>query len=426
MTDWSRISYSTKSSGLRDLLEPAGHLPDPRPELLGLELEEVRVVVALLGDPVGELHGEGHGSDVRSWSTIATRRPLRLRLPAECRLTGRYNSRRRHGPHRRTRPHEPRPRTRRRRAGRRCRHHRHLPALPGAGGGLLRRSWSRRAAASAAPGTGTATPAAASTPRATPTATSSRGSCSTSGSGSEHFAAAARDRALPQPRRRPVRPPPPHALRRCGSPPPCATRPSGTWAVTLDDGTHDPGPLPRRRHRRALGALHARRARPRRLPGRRTPHRAVADRAGRLRRQARRGRRHLVERRAGGARPSLDEVATLTVYQRTANWCTPLNNTPITPEEQAQLRADFEELREVLNTSLQRLPPPGERAGRVRRLRRGAPGVLREDVEQPGLHEAHEQLLRPAVQRGGERRVVRVHRRQDPRHRRTTPRPPSS
>ncbi len=47
-----------------------------------------------------------------------------------------------------------------------------------------------------------------------------------------------------------------------------------------------------------------------------------------------------------------DEVAELTVYQRTANWCTPLNNRPITPEEQARLRADFEQLRETLNTSV--------------------------------------------------------------------------
>ena len=47
-----------------------------------------------------------------------------------------------------------------------------------------------------------------------------------------------------------------------------------------------------------------------------------------------------------------DEVASLTVYQRTANWCTPLNNAPITAEEQAQLRADFEAIRETLNTSV--------------------------------------------------------------------------
>ena len=46
-----------------------------------------------------------------------------------------------------------------------------------------------------------------------------------------------------------------------------------------------------------------------------------------------------------------DEVASLTVYQRTANWCTPLNNRPITAEEQAQLRADFESIRQTLNTS---------------------------------------------------------------------------
>lgn len=46
-----------------------------------------------------------------------------------------------------------------------------------------------------------------------------------------------------------------------------------------------------------------------------------------------------------------DEVASLTVYQRTANWCTPLNNRPITAKEQAQLRADFESIRDTLNTS---------------------------------------------------------------------------
>jgi cation diffusion facilitator CzcD-associated flavoprotein CzcO len=46
-----------------------------------------------------------------------------------------------------------------------------------------------------------------------------------------------------------------------------------------------------------------------------------------------------------------DQVASLTVYQRSANWCTPLNNAPITPEEHQQLRAGFEAMREVLNTS---------------------------------------------------------------------------
>ncbi|GIU86508.1 MAG: steroid monooxygenase [Acidimicrobiia bacterium] len=45
------------------------------------------------------------------------------------------------------------------------------------------------------------------------------------------------------------------------------------------------------------------------------------------------------------------EVAELTVYQRTAHWCTPLNNAPITPDEQARLRAEFESIRRTLDTS---------------------------------------------------------------------------
>lgn len=48
----------------------------------------------------------------------------------------------------------------------------------------------------------------------------------------------------------------------------------------------------------------------------------------------------------------LPEVAELVVYQRTPNWCTPLNNRPIDTAEQAALRADFEALRHTLNTSL--------------------------------------------------------------------------
>ncbi len=46
-----------------------------------------------------------------------------------------------------------------------------------------------------------------------------------------------------------------------------------------------------------------------------------------------------------------DDAASLTVYQRTPNWCTPLNNGPITPEEQARLRAEFVAVKEILDTS---------------------------------------------------------------------------
>jgi cation diffusion facilitator CzcD-associated flavoprotein CzcO len=46
------------------------------------------------------------------------------------------------------------------------------------------------------------------------------------------------------------------------------------------------------------------------------------------------------------------EVASLTVYQRSANWCTPLNNSAITAEGQLRLRNEFETMCEVLNTSV--------------------------------------------------------------------------
>ncbi len=48
----------------------------------------------------------------------------------------------------------------------------------------------------------------------------------------------------------------------------------------------------------------------------------------------------------------LDDVASITVYQRTANWCTPLNNRPITDDEQVELRAGFAALRATVNSSL--------------------------------------------------------------------------
>jgi cation diffusion facilitator CzcD-associated flavoprotein CzcO len=46
-----------------------------------------------------------------------------------------------------------------------------------------------------------------------------------------------------------------------------------------------------------------------------------------------------------------EQAASLTVFQRNPNWCTPLNNAPITPAEQAWLRKDFESIRHTLNTS---------------------------------------------------------------------------
>src|SRR5262245_23927788 len=49
--------------------------------------------------------------------------------------------------------------------------------------------------------------------------------------------------------------------------------------------------------------------------------------------------------------PIAADAASLTVYQRTPHWCTPLNNAPITADQQAQLRAGFAAMCETLNTS---------------------------------------------------------------------------
>jgi cation diffusion facilitator CzcD-associated flavoprotein CzcO len=45
------------------------------------------------------------------------------------------------------------------------------------------------------------------------------------------------------------------------------------------------------------------------------------------------------------------QAARLTVYQRTPNWVTPLNNGPLTAREQNELRENFDEIRETLLTA---------------------------------------------------------------------------
>lgn len=47
-----------------------------------------------------------------------------------------------------------------------------------------------------------------------------------------------------------------------------------------------------------------------------------------------------------------DEVESVTVYQRTPTWATPLNNHPISAEQQAYLKANFESIRDELNASI--------------------------------------------------------------------------
>jgi cation diffusion facilitator CzcD-associated flavoprotein CzcO len=47
-----------------------------------------------------------------------------------------------------------------------------------------------------------------------------------------------------------------------------------------------------------------------------------------------------------------DDAASVTVYQRTPNWATPLNNQRISTEEYAGIRADFDHIKEVCETSM--------------------------------------------------------------------------
>ena len=199
----------------------------------------------------------------------------------------------------------------------------------------------------------------------------------------------------------------------------------GTWVVVTDDGTEYAGAVPRRRDRSALGAV---------LPGRagRDDFRGEQHHTGRWpttpvdfagKRVA------VIGTGSSGVQliPAIaDEVASLTVYQRTANWCTPLNNAPITAEEQAELRADFEAIRETLNTSVAGfLHVPHDRAtfDDSEEERRA---FFEKMWTSPGFSKLVEQLHRPAVRSRRERRVVRVHRREGPEHRATIPRPPRS
>ena len=242
----------------------------------------------------------------------------------------------------------------------------------------------------------------------------------------EHFAGAARDRALPQPRGRPVRPPPPHALRRRGHLGRRGTSRSGTWLVTTERRRDDRDPVPRRRDRRAVGAVPPRRPRPGRLPRRAAPHRTVAGRAGRRRRQAGRGRSARRRAACRSCRRSLDEVAVAHRLPAHRQLVHAAEQPPITAEEQAELRADFEELREVLNTSIHGFHHPLNPRSAFDDSAEERLAFFEKMWASPGFMKFTSNYVDILDQPRGERGVVRVHRRQDPRHRRRSRRRPSA
>ena len=113
-----------------------------------------------------------------------------------------------------------------------------------------------------------------------------------------------------------------------------------------------------------------------------------------------------------------DEVASLTVFQRSANWCTPLNNSAITPAEQAQLRAGFESLRETVNTSIHGFHhPPHDRASSDDSAEERR-AFFEQMWNSPGFTKLTSNYTDLLLDRDRERGVVRLPRRQDPEHRR--------
>ena len=102
-------------------------------------------------------------------------------------------------------------------------------------------------------------------------------------------------------------------------------------------------PVPDHRHRPALDAHAAADRGTRRFQGRILSHRAMAEGAGRFRRQARRRDRHRRDRRQT-IQTIAGQVGHLTVFQRTANWCAPLHNGKIDTETQEKIKAGYPEM----------------------------------------------------------------------------------
>ena len=273
---------------LRDLLEPARHLPDPRPQQLGLHRVEVRVEVALLADPVRELHRVGHrecrplpihdrhaaplsasGSTCVPVGTMrpamGTDEPARLAADVDvlvvgAGITGIYQL------------------YRAREAG-------FSVQLLEAGGGVGGTwYWNRY-------------PGARFDSESYTYGYLFSKELFDEWEWQEHFA------EQPETERYLNHVVDRFDLRRhirfdAKVTSAVYDEASGTWTVVGRRRHRVPGAVPRRRDRRALGAVLPRRAGARRLPRRVVPHRAVAGDAGRLRGQARRRHRHRIERRA--------------------------------------------------------------------------------------------------------------------------------
>ena len=109
-----------------------------------------------------------------------------------------------------------------------------------------------------------------------------------------------------------------------------------------------------------------------------------------------------------------DKVGELTVFQRRPNWSAPLNNSPISDAEMADIRARYDEIFAACARTPGRLRA---RTGPARLLRghpRGAAGAVGQALRRARLWHLAEQFPRDLHRRGGQRRVFRLHRRSHP------------
>ena len=109
-----------------------------------------------------------------------------------------------------------------------------------------------------------------------------------------------------------------------------------------------------------------------------------------------------------------DKVRQLTVFQRRPNWCAPLHNGEISPQEMAEIKTALRRDLRHLRPHTGRLPPRARPTAVLRGAARGAAGEVGAAVRRARVRHLAGELPRHLHGRGGQRRAVRVHRRQDP------------
>ena len=109
-----------------------------------------------------------------------------------------------------------------------------------------------------------------------------------------------------------------------------------------------------------------------------------------------------------------DKVGELTVFQRRPNWSCPLNNGAISNEEMADIRRRYDEIFDTCARSPGGFEHEPDRRGFYEVSREERLELWDKLYDSAGLRHLARQLPRDLHGRGGERRVLRVHRRAHP------------